>query len=85
MHTELALPPPLSERQNRPCASCIGVDDEAYMTACWIREDNGDNRHQHDYAGSNPIPCPYDVMSHEHIAFIDSLIKIRGEDGSNSN
>lgn len=81
MPTESIIPP-LSERQHRPCASCVGADDECYMTSCWIREDNGNHRHQTDYAGHNPVPCRYHLMAHEYRGFMDALMKARGEDGS---
>jgi hypothetical protein len=74
--------PPLSERQNRPCESCIGNDDECYLTSCWIRQDNGNDRCKRDYAGHNPIPCGYHLEAHEYRKFMDSLMKERGENGS---
>jgi len=74
--------PPMSEREHRTCASCIGTDDECYLTSCWIRQDNGNKRHQLYYAGYNKIPCRYHLEAHEYRKFMDTLMKERGEHGS---
>ena len=74
--------PPLIERQNRPCETCIGMDSECCFTSCWIREDDGYHRMERDYAGTNPVPCRYHMTSSEYREFVDALIEARGEDGS---